>query len=891
MKRYLLFILLLIIPILVYADDSCNQDDIIVESITLTESNGYVEETSNPSLDNNSINLGLKMNVVNDNVVYKLVVKNTSDQDYVFDKNSLSSEYLNYDVSFEDNSDIVKAGESKNIYLTVKYVSKPKVELLDNGVLTDNPSIVFNLGQKELSSNPNTKDSLFKMILVLIISFVVLLILTIKYRISKKAMLSLLLLVVGIPVVYALCTCSLAVNVDLKIEVKDAIFLPGNEVNVKMKKLAGNNNPTVDSEDNNIKSIKYSEVEPSSANKSEEHIVSIPESDYPIYMWFEDGVIYVWSETTVPSFNRDSSYMFSNLNNLKDIDFSNFDLSNTTNVDNIFENSSNLEKITTPKVYPSDSNVKLLLNDKYADKEKNNYNELDNTSPIETLLRRQYPVTELINWAVQDNNGDGVDEILIISDKEVTGSYYGSFDGNTEYTSSNEVPWSSYIRNVSSIIIDGVVAPVATAYWFNNVGYDAASVTADLTNLKTNNVTNMSNMFSRMAYKASSIDLNLNDWDTSNVTNMSNMFYGAGASSTLYTLELGGWDTSNVTDMSYMFYQVGEKAETLTLDLNGWNTSKVTNMSSMFFQFGGNVDILTLNLSNWDTSNVVNMKSMFGYLGHNSSVLNLDVSGWNTSNVTNMDSMFQQVGYNVVDFNLDLSDFDTLNVTSMQNMFINAGYNSTTFNLDLSSWDTSSVKYFNAMFHKAGLKATTFNLNIGTWNTSSALDMNSMFYQVGSYAETFSLDLSGWNTSNVTTFEKMFYFAGNYATNVDINMSGWDTYKVGTMLEMLYGVGYNATSVKLNLNGWILRGSVKNMFGDAGRNATTFILDLTDVDCSNVSSWNGAFYSIGKSATTWSVIIPKTNGNGINNTTTKLFGSSSEVYVSPDSGREFTLAQ
>lgn len=37
------------------------------------------------------------MNVIGDNITYKVVIKNTSSTDYTFDKNTLTKDYLSYD--------------------------------------------------------------------------------------------------------------------------------------------------------------------------------------------------------------------------------------------------------------------------------------------------------------------------------------------------------------------------------------------------------------------------------------------------------------------------------------------------------------------------------------------------------------------------------------------------------------------------------------------------------------------------------------------------------------------------------------------------------------------------------------------------------------------------
>ena len=92
-------------------------------------------------------------------------------------------------------------------------------------------------------------------------------------------------------------------------------------------------------------------------------------------------------------------------------------------------------------------------------------------------------------------------------------------------------------------------------------------------NFNTNNVTDMSFMFS----KCSSLkELNLSSFNTSNVTYMQGMFYSC---SSLKELNLNNFNTNNVTDMSFMFYDCSSLKE---LNLNNFNTNNVTNMSYMF---------------------------------------------------------------------------------------------------------------------------------------------------------------------------------------------------------------------------------------------------------------------------------------------------------------------
>jgi len=68
----------------------------------------------------------------------------------------------------------------------------------------------------------------------------------------------------------------------------------------------------------------------------------------------------------------------------------------------------------------------------------------------------------------------------------------------------------------------------------------------------------------------------LDTWDVSNIKNMWNMFYGT---YNLKDVDFSWWNTSNVTNMYWMFYNASGFSE---LDLSSFDTSKVENMSQMF---------------------------------------------------------------------------------------------------------------------------------------------------------------------------------------------------------------------------------------------------------------------------------------------------------------------
>ena len=104
MKKLFLFLILFLFPLLVFAKDTCDSDDIVIQSILLENSSGHLEELREATIANQKIDLGLKMDVVGDSAEYKIVVKNNSDEDYYFDERALNidMESVNYEVLFDD---------------------------------------------------------------------------------------------------------------------------------------------------------------------------------------------------------------------------------------------------------------------------------------------------------------------------------------------------------------------------------------------------------------------------------------------------------------------------------------------------------------------------------------------------------------------------------------------------------------------------------------------------------------------------------------------------------------------------------------------------------------------------------------------------------------------
>lgn len=226
--------------------------------------------------------------------------------------------------------------------------------------------------------------------------------------------------------------------------------------------------------------------------------------------------------------------------------------------------------------------------------------------------------------------------------------------------------------------------------------------------------------------------LDVSNFDTNNVTDMSYMFSGITA---LESLDLSSFITKNVTNMSGMF----DDCSSLTqLDVSYFDTSNVTNMYSMF---SGCSNLTQLDLTNFNTNQVTSMSSMFSYC---SKLTQLDVSHFNTSQVTSMSYMFAYCS-NLTQ--LDLSNFDTGQVTNMYSMFENC---SSLKNMNIMSFETSKVKDMSWMFKGC---SGIVEIDLSNFDTSNVTDMGWMFEGCTSLK---SLDLESFNTVGVTDMAYMF---------------------------------------------------------------------------------------------------------------------------------------
>ena len=154
-KMMLVLLLSLITPLIVKAE-TCEPEKVTIQSVEINTKTDNVTEKSSPVFKNRDLNLDLKMIEVGDSIEYKMIVKNDSNEDYELDKTSLntSSDYIEYTFDMKDNDKIIKAGETKEVYLRVQYKNEVSPDSFTNGIYHDNKNLMVNLETEE--TNPIT---------------------------------------------------------------------------------------------------------------------------------------------------------------------------------------------------------------------------------------------------------------------------------------------------------------------------------------------------------------------------------------------------------------------------------------------------------------------------------------------------------------------------------------------------------------------------------------------------------------------------------------------------------------------------------------------------------------------------------------------------------------
>ena len=197
MKYLRFFLILLLIPFIVLAEE-CDISKITITSMKPNKIEGNTEVISDPTFEDRTINLNLKMYDVNDSITYDLVIKNDSEEDYMIDEDTFKtdSDYIEYTLKTKDNTNIVKANSTKEVSLIVTYKKEVDDSLLTNNKFNASNTLKLSLNTNEKEQpldtittdnikeikNPVTSVSSMMLISIILLTSIVILYILIKRR-------------------------------------------------------------------------------------------------------------------------------------------------------------------------------------------------------------------------------------------------------------------------------------------------------------------------------------------------------------------------------------------------------------------------------------------------------------------------------------------------------------------------------------------------------------------------------------------------------------------------------------------------------------------------------------------------------------------------------------
>lgn len=339
----------------------------------------------------------------------------------------------------------------------------------------------------------------------------------------------------------------------------EAMLDTGTVVNAKMKSLAANTQMPSWTKTSDIKAIRMAESLPDDFVPSYVNTVSVPESRYPIYIFFDNtddaGIMYFYTEGNTVSMNPNSYGLFANHEALTDISgLAEWDSSHVTDMCALFNGARSLPDALALKNWDT-SNVEDMS---YLFSCNVSLRFVDvsswNTGKV-TDMNCMFQVGD--SWAA---NGqlieiNGLGDLDVSNVRDMTCMFYGA--GQMTY-------------------------------------YDVAK-------WDVSKVESMNHMF---CDNRSLVSLDLSKWDVSSLKTVFCMFDDNFSLKTIS--DVSHWNTANLIDAGGWLNEcsafVGDNSG--TLDLSGWDTHNLKVAGEMFL----NTNLHIIDLSGWTFDSITNEK-------------------------------------------------------------------------------------------------------------------------------------------------------------------------------------------------------------------------------------------------------------------------------------------
>ena len=569
-----------------YAADSFTINNLNTDDHSATI---FVDDSSYDGL---TINTNVTFYELNDYILYKVQLKNTTEYDYKINgiSNDNTDSHITVEHELEGGQDIVPAGGSAT--LDVKLIFSTDLstnERLSSDQLYYLNALNITLDAQKLApiqlSNPQTLDTVVNYVALAAVCGAGLVIAT-KYR--KKA--GALVLILGVSLIGLKATNTRAVEYNY-IDDDIVVEFNGAHINIVSPKAKWDSYLVGPLTKSNIATINFAKWSDAQALEGYTPVdISYPtdgSNEGAVFLYYKengeglyDVIIsspYGYSEYK----DSDMTELFSHLNNVTEINLTYLDMYNVTNMTNTFNGITRETGVGIASISDMQKLTTLTFGDHL------------NTSRVASMRSAFGGLVHLQTFTPEK-----------LDVRSVTDMHY-LFAKNTELKSLDLSSWdTSNVVDMSGMFND--------AYGLNEI---------NLSNFNTSNVKDMSLMFAVTGTTDKTIALDLSSFDTSNVENMFGMFAEFPT-----PIDLSGFDTTSVTDMSYMFQDI----DMVTLDITNFDTSNVENMRYMFssiadHNYHGKLEKVLLG-DNFVTDKVKDFEGMFAaFKGKEISLKNLNL--------------------------------------------------------------------------------------------------------------------------------------------------------------------------------------------------------------------------------------------------------------------------
>ena len=786
-KKLLIFILfILLLPITVKAESG-----ITIKSIEFIEKSNDTEIVEEASIVDNKITFNMTFYKLDDYAKYKILVKNNDNKNLKLDDSSFIniSDYIDYNVEYPNNNDVLSPNEEKVITITITYKNTVPNRVFRSAMYDASSNLNLLATDKPFISVLNTLKNISPIliiVLLIIILFGFKTVLNNKKNINNITIVLILMLLIIPFYANALTEHNISMNskiIVFKIKDENPCTYDG-ELTIGTEYINGQY------------TYRYKQYHDGtewvdSSNDGWGVILTDKESTDPVTSTLcskinDKPILYMsnmFSGSKTTSIDLSSFYtsdvvymqsMFSNMPNITEYDLSSFDIRNTVSLSRMFEANPKVEELYLRHFEPT-----VVLDYTYM---------FSNDNKLLTL--------NIDEWDFKNSNGKGL------------------FYGQTTITdlSMKNVKYNTSIKEFFSTIIK-TYSNSYSYYTLNSIR------TLDVTGWDTSEETSFNNLFSSQSSlsKLKGIDT----WDTSNVKDISNFF---SSYSNVEELDLSAWDLSNVeigdnfsyfftvakrikppkitSDVSIRLYRVylDEDGNEITdfdksLDPNKWYYSSSTlSTSSNPARLMKQLVNPNFNSSQSSNDEIIERiereydKERFEANKDNAVIISdrnvlYPVYAWAEGTTiyyycesefiymhyesANLFANFKKLKY------IDLNTIKTTNVNGMGDLFYG---DESLEDFDISHFDTSRVRYIQYMF---SYLRSVKHINLSNFDTSNVTNMEGLFYESRNIE---SVDISSFNTSKVTSLNSFFSYCG--IKKVDI--SNFDTSNVTDMGSMFY---------------------------------------------------------------------------------------------------------